>query len=42
VIILDRQVATLQMQYNSKKQDFIDFVAKELQELQSCGKLDEV
>lgn len=37
-----RQISALQTQLDSKKRDFSEYVAKELQELQDCGKLDEV
>uniref|UniRef100_A0A1B0FAF6 Kinesin motor domain-containing protein n=1 Tax=Glossina morsitans morsitans TaxID=37546 RepID=A0A1B0FAF6_GLOMM len=39
--ILCRQISALQMQLDSKKRDFSEYVAKELQELQDCGKLEE-
>uniref|UniRef100_A0A1A9WYT0 Kinesin motor domain-containing protein n=1 Tax=Glossina brevipalpis TaxID=37001 RepID=A0A1A9WYT0_9MUSC len=40
--ILCRQISALQMQLDSKKRDFSEYVAKELQELQDCGKLEEI
>lgn len=40
--IVVRQISALQTQLDSKKRDFIEYVAKELQELQDLGKLDEV
>lgn len=42
VDILVRQLSALQTQLDTKKRDFYEYVAKELQELQDCGKLDEV
>lgn len=42
VDIVVRQLSTLQTQLDTKKRDFYEYVAKELQELQDCGKLDEV
>ncbi|XP_052870314.1 kinesin-like protein Klp98A [Anopheles cruzii] len=41
VDILVRQLAALQTQLDTKKRDFYEYVAKELQELQDCGRLDE-
>nr|XP_029729746.1 LOW QUALITY PROTEIN: kinesin-like protein Klp98A [Aedes albopictus] len=41
VDILVRQLSALQTQLDTKKRDFYEYVAKELQELQDCGKLDE-
>ncbi|XP_065367327.1 kinesin-like protein Klp98A [Calliphora vicina] len=40
--IVCRQISALQTQLDSKKRDFSEYVAKELQELQDCGKLDEI
>ncbi|XP_055849547.1 kinesin-like protein Klp98A isoform X1 [Episyrphus balteatus] len=40
--IVCRQISTFQTQLDSKKRDFSEYVAKELQELQDYGKLDEV
>lgn len=37
-----RQINALLTQLDAKKRDHFEFVAKELQELQDCGKLDEV
>lgn len=37
-----RQLSALQTQLDTKKRDFYEYVAKELQELQDCGRLDEV
>ena len=37
-----RQISTFQTHLDSKKRDFTEYVAKELQEIQDCGKLDEV
>lgn len=42
VDILVRQLSALQTQLDTKKRDFYEYVAKELQELQDCGRLDEV
>ncbi|XP_049531776.1 kinesin-like protein Klp98A [Anopheles darlingi] len=36
-----RQLSALQTQLDTKKRDFYEYVAKELQELQDCGRLDE-
>uniref|UniRef100_A0A182XXK3 Kinesin motor domain-containing protein n=1 Tax=Anopheles stephensi TaxID=30069 RepID=A0A182XXK3_ANOST len=41
VDILVRQLSALQTQLDTKKRDFYEYVAKELQELQDCGRLDE-
>ncbi|XP_038110774.1 kinesin-like protein Klp98A isoform X1 [Culex quinquefasciatus] len=41
VDILVRQLSALRTQLDTKKRDFFEYVAKELQELQDCGKLDE-
>ncbi|XP_055551403.1 kinesin-like protein Klp98A isoform X1 [Wyeomyia smithii] len=41
VDILVRQLSALQTQLDTKQRDFYEYVAKELQELQDCGKLDE-
>ncbi|XP_073813304.1 kinesin-like protein 98A isoform X1 [Musca autumnalis] len=40
--IVCRQISALQTQLDSRKRDFSEYVAKELQELQDCGKLDEI
>ncbi|CAD6993904.1 unnamed protein product [Ceratitis capitata] len=40
--IMCRQISTFQTQLDSKKRHFSEYVAKELQELQDCGKLDEI
>ncbi|XP_017143153.1 kinesin-like protein Klp98A isoform X1 [Drosophila miranda] len=40
--IVCRQISAFQTQLDSKKRDFSEYVAKELQELQDCGKLDEM
>lgn len=40
--IIIRQKCALQAQLDSKKRDFFEYVARELQELSDCGKLDEV
>uniref|UniRef100_A0A0K8TKQ0 Putative kinesin-like protein n=1 Tax=Tabanus bromius TaxID=304241 RepID=A0A0K8TKQ0_TABBR len=40
--IICRQISTLKTQLDSKKRDFFEYVAKELQELQDWGKLDEL
>ncbi|XP_012160198.1 kinesin-like protein Klp98A isoform X2 [Ceratitis capitata] len=40
--IVCRQISTFQTQLDSKKRHFSEYVAKELQELQDCGKLDEI
>ncbi|XP_050341543.1 kinesin-like protein Klp98A [Bactrocera neohumeralis] len=40
--IVCRQISAFQTQLDSKKRDFSEYVAKELQELQDCGKLDEI
>lgn len=37
-----RQINALLTQLDAKKRDHFEFVAKELQELQDCGKLSEV
>lgn len=37
-----RQINALLTQLDAKKRDHFEFVAKELQELQDCGKLNEV
>lgn len=37
-----RQIDALLTQLDAKKRDHFEFVAKELQELQDCGKLSEV
>lgn len=37
-----RQISAFQTQLDSKKRDFSEYVEKELQELNDCGKLDEV
>lgn len=37
-----RQINALLTQLDTKKRDHFEFVAKELQELQDCGKLSEV
>lgn len=42
VEILGRQISALLTQVDAKKRDFFEFVAKELQELQDCGKIKEV
>jgi hypothetical protein len=42
VEILSRQITALQTQLDTKTRDFFEYTAKELQELQDCGKLDEV
>uniref|UniRef100_A0A1B0CAM6 Putative kinesin-like protein n=1 Tax=Lutzomyia longipalpis TaxID=7200 RepID=A0A1B0CAM6_LUTLO len=39
--IIIRQKCALQTQLDSKKRDFFEYVARELQELSDCGKLDE-
>ncbi|KFB46714.1 AGAP003925-PA-like protein [Anopheles sinensis] len=41
VDILVRQLSALQTQLDTKKRDFYEYVARELQELQDCGRLDE-
>uniref|UniRef100_A0A182J8M9 Kinesin motor domain-containing protein n=1 Tax=Anopheles atroparvus TaxID=41427 RepID=A0A182J8M9_ANOAO len=41
VDILARQLSALQTQLDTKKRDFYEYVARELQELQDCGRLDE-
>ncbi|KAH8417585.1 hypothetical protein KR222_002302, partial [Zaprionus bogoriensis] len=40
--IVCRQISAFQTQLDSKKRDFSEYVAKELQELHDCGKLDEM
>ncbi|XP_030563711.1 kinesin-like protein Klp98A isoform X1 [Drosophila novamexicana] len=40
--IVCRQISAFQTQLDSKKCDFSEYVAKELQELHDCGKLDEM
>ncbi|XP_054726515.1 kinesin-like protein Klp98A [Anastrepha obliqua] len=40
--IVCRQISAFQTQLDSKKRDFSEYVAKELQELEDCGKLDEI
>ncbi|XP_017465635.1 PREDICTED: kinesin-like protein Klp98A isoform X2 [Rhagoletis zephyria] len=40
--IVCRQISAFQTQLDSKKRDFSEYVAKELQEMQDCGKLDEI
>ncbi|XP_060645845.1 kinesin-like protein Klp98A isoform X1 [Drosophila nasuta] len=40
--IVCRQITAFQTQLDSKKRDFSEYVAKELQELHDCGKLDEM
>uniref|UniRef100_T1GTL4 Uncharacterized protein n=1 Tax=Megaselia scalaris TaxID=36166 RepID=T1GTL4_MEGSC len=40
--IVCRQISAIQTQLDSKKRDFFEYVARELQELQDYGKLDEV
>jgi kinesin family member 16B len=37
-----RQINALLTQLDAKKRDHYEFVARELQELQDCGKLNEV
>lgn len=37
-----RQINALLTQLDAKKREHFEFVAKELQELQDCGKLSEV
>jgi kinesin family protein 16B len=39
---LNRQISALLTSLDSKKRDFFEFVARELQELQDCGKIKEV
>lgn len=39
---MGRQISALLTQVDAKKRDFFEFVAKELQELQDCGKIKEV
>ncbi|KAM8703883.1 hypothetical protein ACLKA7_008503 [Drosophila subpalustris] len=40
--IVCRQISAFQSQLDSKKRDFSEYVAKELQELHDCGKLDKM
>lgn len=39
---MNRQISALLTSLDSKKRDFFEFVARELQELQDCGKIKEV
>jgi kinesin family protein 16B len=39
---LGRQISAILTQLDAKKRDFYEFVARELQELQDCGKVKEV
>lgn len=39
---MGRQISAILTQLDAKKRDFYEFVARELQELQDCGKVKEV